>query len=127
MRYVDGYVLPVPTDKIDEYKTLAKEAAASWIKHGALEYVECVGDDLESVKEWAGVSFPELANTSKEETVIFAFIIYQSREHRDQVNKDVHEDMTNFIKEHGEPKMPFEMKRMAFGGFQSIVDAVAEK
>lgn len=124
MRYVDGYVLPVAKKKLDEYKKLAKDAAKLWIKHGALEYVECVGDDLTSVEEWSGFPFPKMANCKKSETVIFAFIIYKSRKHRDEVNNKVHKEMMEYVEKHGQPKHPFDMKRMAFGGFETIVDSV---
>lgn len=126
MRYVDGYVLPVPKNKLDKYRKEARKAGKMWMKHGALEYVECAGDDLTSVKEWSGFPFPEMVKSKKTETVIFAFIIYKSRAHRDQVNAKVHKEMMEYIEKHGETKMPFDMRRMAFGGFEAIVDFVSK-
>ncbi|PIR52221.1 DUF1428 domain-containing protein [Candidatus Peregrinibacteria bacterium CG10_big_fil_rev_8_21_14_0_10_49_16] len=128
MRYVDGYVLPVPKNKLDTYRKMAKQAAKVWMKHGALEYVEAVGDDLTSVHEWHGMPFPDMAKAKKTETVIFAFIIYKSRKHRDQVNKKVMAEFSAYMKKKKKkPAMPFDMKRMAYGGFKAIVDVVAEK
>ena len=126
MRYVDGYVLPVPKKKIDEYRKKAREAGKLWMKHGALEYVECVGDDLTSVEEWSGFPFPKMAKAKKTETVIFAFIVYKSRKHRDQVNKKVNEDMMKYVEKYGEQAMPFDLQRMAFGGFKTIVDLTSK-
>ena len=127
MRYVDGYVLPVPKKKLDEYRKLARTAGKIWKKHGALEYVECVGDDLTSVHEWGGLPFPKTVECKKSETVVFAFVIYKSRSHRDRVNAKVMKEMEADKEKHKDIVMPFDMKRMAFGGFKTIVDYVAEK
>jgi uncharacterized protein YbaA (DUF1428 family) len=117
--YVDGFVLPVPKDNIEKYREIAARASAIWKEHGALEYRECVGDDLETRDM---VSFARLANTSPEETVVFAYIVYKSREHRDEVNAKVMADPR--LKEICGPEgMPFDCARMAYGGFRTIVEA----
>jgi uncharacterized protein YbaA (DUF1428 family) len=116
--YVDGFVLPVPKDNIEKYREIATMASAIWKEHGALEYRECVGDDLETRDM---VSFTRLANTSPEETVVFAYIVYKSREHRDEVNAKVMADPR--LKEICGPEgMPFDCTRMAYGGFRTIVE-----
>jgi uncharacterized protein YbaA (DUF1428 family) len=115
--YVDGFVLPVPKDKIDRYRQIAEVACKVWIEHGAIAYHECVGDDLE-VKDM--VSFPHLAGTRPDETVVFAWIVFKSREHRDEVNARVMADPR--MNEMG-GEMPFDCKRMAYGGFKSIVES----
>ena len=116
-RYVDGFLLPVPRDKIDEYKKMAEKAGEVWKEHGALEYIECMGDDLEQAEM---VSFKKSAGASDEETVMFSWIVYESREHRDKVNKAVMNDPR--IKEMMEEgAQPFDCKRMAYGGFRMIV------
>jgi uncharacterized protein YbaA (DUF1428 family) len=122
MRYVDGFVLPVPTKNLKIYKKLAADAGKIWMKHGALEYVECVGKDMTTVKEWQGLPFTKLAKTKKNESVIFSFIIYKSKAHRDAVNKKVMKDPFMNDPKNTTKKMPFKMEQMAYGGFQSIVD-----
>lgn len=122
-KYIDGFVLPIPKDNIKAYQAIATKAAAIWKEHGALEYIEAVGDDLD-VKDMA--SFPQLAGTKSGETVVFAFIVYASREHRDAVNAKVMADPR--MKEmcpgqSTEVKLPFEVGRMAYGGFTCIVEA----
>jgi uncharacterized protein YbaA (DUF1428 family) len=87
--YVDGFLLPVPKDKIDRYRQIAEVAGKIWREHGALEYRECAGDDLD-IKDQ--VPFPRLVETKPEETVVFAWIVFESREHRDQVNAKVMAD-----------------------------------
>ena len=117
-RYVDGFVLPVPKRKIDAYRRLAREASKIWREYGALEYRECVGDDL-NVK--MGVPFPRLAKAKPGETVVLAWIVYKSRKHRDSINARVMKDprLANM-----DPKsMPFDCKRMAYGGFKILVEA----
>lgn len=119
MSYVDGFVLPVPESKLDEYRKIAAKAGEVWREHGAVQYVEAVGDDLE-VKEM--LPFPRLAGIEEGETVVFAWILFESREHRDEVNKKVMEDprIKNMC---GNSEMPFDCKRMAYGGFKAIVEA----
>jgi Uncharacterized conserved protein len=116
-RYIDGFVIPVPRKKLEEYRRIAKKAGKIWREHGALEYVETVGDDLKP--RWG---FPKLAKPRSGETVVFSWIAYKSRAHRDRVNAKVMKDPR--LKPMMDPKaMPFDMKRMAYGGFKSIVEA----
>ena len=118
MSYVDGFVLVVPKKKLAIYKKMATRAATVWRDHGALDYRECVGDDL---KVKMGLPFPKLAKTKAGETVVFSYIVYKSRAHRDKVNAKVMKDKRLF---EGMPKeMPFDMKRMCYGGFEVIVEA----
>ena len=118
MSYVDGYVLPVPKDKIQAYRRLAKQAGTIWREHGALEYRECVGDDLEID---GMLSFPQGIQAKPDETVIFAWIVFRSKAHRDRVNANVMQDprLANMNPE----SMPFDHKRMLYGGFKLLVDA----
>jgi len=119
MNYVDGFVLPVPKKKLAEYGVLSKKAAKIWREHGALEYVECVGDDVKSGK-WT--SFPQSVKLKAGEVVVFAYIVYKSRAHRDSVNKKVMNDAR--IQGMCNPaSMPFDGKRMFWGGFKTIVKA----
>ncbi len=113
--YVDGFVLPLPKKNIEKYREVSGQAGAMWREHGALEYHECVADD---VKTGELTSFPQAVNLKPDETVVFAWITYKSREHRDEVNAKVMSDPR--MKEPMD--MPFDMKRMIFGGFKSIVD-----
>ncbi len=122
MRYVDGFVLPVPTKNLKAYKKMATEGGKVWMKHGALQYMECVGDDLKTVSEWGGLPFPKMVPMKKGETVFYSFIIYKSKKHRDQVNKKVMKQLQEDHEKHKDMKMPFDMKRMAYGGFEAIVD-----
>lgn len=118
--YVDGFLIPIPEKNLKAYRTMAQKAGKIWREHGALQYVEAAGDDLNN--PW-GVSFPKLAKAKPGETVMFSFIVFKSRAHRDKVNKKVMADsrMQQMMKK-GEP-MPFEVKRMAYGGFKYIVNA----
>ena len=116
MRYVDGFVLPIPKKNLAEYKKVARKAGKIFREHGALEYRECVGEDL-NIKGF--VPFPKRARVKPGETVIFAWIGYRSRAHRDRVNAKVVKDkrladMTT--------SMPFDVKRMLWGGFDVLVD-----
>ena len=119
MSYVDGFVIPVPQDKIERYREIATQACKLWIEHGAIQYHECVGDDMD-VKDM--VSFPQLASAQPGETVVFAWIVYRSREHRDEVNARVMAD-PRIHEMCGKDEMPFDCKRMAYGGFKSIVES----
>jgi uncharacterized protein YbaA (DUF1428 family) len=119
-KYVDGFVLVVPKDKTEEYKKMADEGRDMWIKFGALEYYECRGDDL-TPQEMGGEkarAFPEMAGAKADETVWFSFIVFKSKEHRDEVNSLVMEEMGKQMEGNKEMSMPFDMKRMAYGGFQ---------
>ncbi|MEK7183977.1 MAG: DUF1428 domain-containing protein [Patescibacteria group bacterium] len=123
-KYVDGFVLVVPKDKAEEYKKMAEGGRDSWIKHGALEYYECRGNDLVP-QEMGGEkarAFTEMAGAKGDETVWFSFIVFQSKEHRDEVNAKVMEDMNKQMEEGKDMSMPFDMKRMAYGGFQVEVE-----
>lgn len=118
-KYVDGYVLPVPKKKLNAYRAMAQKAGKVWREHGALEYVECAADDVKPGK-WT--SFPQSVKLKAGETVVFAYVVYKSRAHRDSVNKKVMKDprLTAMC----DPKNPpFDMKRMFWGGFKTIVEA----
>jgi uncharacterized protein YbaA (DUF1428 family) len=116
---VDGFVIPLPRKNVEAYRRRSKAASRVWLDHGALEYRECVGDDLGN--KW-GVEFPRLAGAKRGETVVFSWIVYKSRAHRDGVNKKVMKDpRLATMMEPG--KSPFDVKRMAYGGFKVIVDA----
>lgn len=117
--YVDAFVLVVPKEKVDEYRQMSKDAGVLWMKHGATNYKECMGDDLNPDMDGHQImTFPQLTNLKPDETVWFSFIEYESKEHRDKVNAKVMADpaMKSEDPDHIE-KMPFDMKRMAFGGF----------
>lgn len=119
MNYVDGFVLPVPRKNIPAYKRIAKKASKLWKEHGALEYRECVGDDL-NIKFC--LPFPKGIKTRPGETIVLAYIVYKSRAHRDAVNAKVMKDPR--IASMCDPKnMPFDCKRMMYGGFKTIVEA----
>jgi len=123
-KYVDGFVLVVPKDKIEEYKKMAEEGRDTWMKYGALEYYECRGNDL-IPQEMGGVkarAFTEMAGAKSDETVWFSFIVFKSKEHRDEVNAKVMEEMSKQIEKKKDMSMPFDMKRMAYGGFQVEVE-----
>ena len=117
-RYVDGFVLAVPKSKINAYLRLARMCSKIWLEHGALEFRECVGDDL---KINMGMPFPKMIKTKARETVVFSWITYKSRAHRDSVNSKVMKDSRM---ENMDPKsMPFDSKRMVYGGFKILVNA----
>lgn len=118
MSYVDGFVLPVPKKNLAAYKKMANWGRKTWMKHGALQYFECVGHDLE-VPKGCGLPFPKGIRAKADETVVFAFVIYKSKAHRDAVMKKVMSDpaMAAAVK-----KMPFDVKRMMCGGFKTIVE-----
>ena len=123
-KYIDGFVLVVPKDKTAEYKKMAEEGRDAWMKHGALEYYECRGDDLVP-QEMGGEkarAFPEMAGANSNETVWFSFIIFKSKEHRDEVNAKVMAEMGQKAPEYKDFQMPFDMKKMAYGGFQAEVE-----
>lgn len=116
-KYVDGFVLPVSKSKLEAYKTMAKKGAKMWKKYGALDYKECIADDMKPM----GIAslFPGMVKLKSDEVVVFAFIVYKSRAHRDQVMKKVMDDPS--MNEYADD-MPFNMKRMAVGGFSVMVD-----
>ena len=118
MRYVDGYVLPVPKKNLQIYRRIAQKAGKIWREHGALEYRECAGDDLD-VKQM--VPFPRRISLKRGETVVFSWIAFKSRAHRDRVNAKVMKDPR--LAEMMDAKaMPFDVKRMVYGGFKILVD-----
>ena len=117
--YVDGYVLPVPKKNLQTYRRIAQKAGKIWHEHGALEYRECVGDDL-TVK-W-GTPFPRQMKLKPGETVVFSYIVFKSRAHRDSVNAKVMKD-PSLKTMMDASSMPFDCKRMLYGGFKTIVEA----
>ena len=117
MSYVDGFVVPVKTKTLDEYRKLARKAGKIWLEHGALEYVECVADD---VKKGKVTSFPQSVQLKRTETVVFSYIVYKTRKHRDRVLAKVMKDKR--LADMMDPKdMPFDGKRMFWGGFADLV------
>lgn len=118
MAYVDGFVIPVPKNKLDAYLEMARQAATIWRDHGAIEFRECVADD---VKPGKLTSFPQSVNLEEGEVVIFSWIVYESRAKRDEANDKVMNDprMAEFMKPEN---MPFDGKRMIYGGFEMMVD-----
>jgi len=118
MSYVDGFIVPVPKKNLGAYRSIAKKAGKVWREHGALDYRECVADDVK-VGKWT--SFPRSVKLKPSETVVFAWITYKSRAHRDRVNKKVIAD-PRLAKMMSNPKaMPFDGKRMIYGGFTTLV------
>ena len=118
MPYVDGFVLPVPRRNVQAYVRMSRRAGKVWRDHGALEYRECAGDDL---KTQMGMPFPRTARAKAGETVFFSWIVYRSRAHRDRVNARVMKD-PRMAKMMDTKKMPFDLKRMAYGGFKVLVN-----
>ncbi len=121
MSYVDGYVIPIQSKNLAAYKKMANRVGKVWMKNGALQYVECVADDLSSVSEWSGFPFPTMMKLKKGETAIFSYVVYTSRKHRDSVNKKVMNELNALPDKDKNICMPFDMKRMAYGGFKAIV------
>lgn len=117
-KYVDGFVLPVPKKNLPAYRRMAAMAGRIWREHGALAFAECVGDDL---KTKCGLPFPGLVKPKPGEAVLFSFIVFKSRAHRDRVNAKVMKD-ERLAKMMKTKSMPFDVKRMAYGGFKSLVD-----
>lgn len=115
MPYVDGFIVPVPKDQLDAYRALAQKAGTIWREHGALEFRECMGDD---VPPGQLTSFPQAVQLKDDEVVFFSWIVYDSREARDRINKMVMEDprMADMVS-----NMPFDGKRMIMGGFTPFV------
>src|SRR5215813_7186661 len=116
MHYVDGFVLPVPKKNLQSYRRIAQKASKVWREHGALEYRECAGDDL-NVK--FGMPFPRMVKPKRGETIVFSWILFKSRAHRDQVNAKVMKD-PRLAKMMDFKSMPFDCKRMAYGGFKVL-------
>lgn len=123
-RYVDGFVIPIKKSKLKAYKKMAAAAGKIWMKYGALEYLECAGEDL---RVQMGMPFTKLAKTKAGETVMFSFIVYKSRKHRDAVNKKVMADPKIHEMCPDPSDMPFAPNKMAYGGFTAMVDLSAKK
>ncbi len=119
MRYVDAFLIPIPKKNLKAYKKMAQLGGKLWKKYGALEYMECVGDDLAS--KWSA-TFPKTIKVKPDEIVIVSFIVFKSRKHRDAVNAKVMKDPSMSEGAMKDKPMPFDMKRMAYGGFESMVD-----
>lgn len=124
-KYVDGFVLVVSKKNRALYRKMAKMGKKMWMKHGALDYKECVGDDMRP-KGMGGMKhllFPKMAKAKPTEDVWFSFIVYKSKKHRDEVNAKVMKEMDKQMAKYKNKPMPFDMKRMAYGGFKVMVDA----
>ena len=118
MRYVDGYVVPVPKKKLAVYRRMAQKAGKVWRDHGALEYIECIADDVKPGKH---TSFPQSVKLKAGETVVFAYIVYKSRADRDRINAKVMKDPR--LADMMDPKaLPFDGKRMFWGGFKVMIE-----
>ncbi len=124
-KYVDGFVLVVPKSKEAEYQKMAEMGRDSWMKHGALQYFECKGDDLkgQEMGDEKSRAFPEMAGANSDENVWFSFIVFNSKEHRDEVNKKVMAEMDEEYSEQTDFEMPNDMKKMAYGGFEVAVES----
>lgn len=123
-KYVDGFVLVVPKGQEEAYRKMADEGKDSWMKHGALQYFECRGDDLkqQEMGDEKSRAFKDLAGASEDENVWFSFIVFESKEHRDEVNKKVMAEMDESYDENSDFVMPFDMQKMAYGGFEVAVE-----
>ena len=121
-KYIDGFLIPIKKENVEHYTQIAQTACEIWKRHGALEYIEAVGDDLEQGRM---ISFKKSAGTKDGETVIFAFIVFESKEERDRINALVMEDetMKKMMNEMMKPgaEVPFDFTRMAYGGFENLV------
>lgn len=118
MTYVDGFLIPIKKNKLKEYRKMAQLGKKTWMKHGALDYKECVAEDL---KTTMGTAFSKLLKLKPDETAVFAYIVFKSRKHRDAVNTKVMSDPAmndpDMMKD-----MPFDPKKMCYGGFEAIVE-----
>jgi uncharacterized protein YbaA (DUF1428 family) len=123
-KYIDGFVLVVPKGKEADYQKMAEMGRDSWMKHGALQYFECKGDDLkqQEMGDEKSRAFADMAGTNDEENVWFSFIVFESKEHRDEVNKKVMQEMGETYDEQTDFVMPTEMTKMAYGGFEVVVE-----
>ncbi|KKQ52060.1 MAG: hypothetical protein US70_C0011G0012 [Parcubacteria group bacterium GW2011_GWD2_38_11] len=122
-KYVDGFVLPIPKKNLPKYRQMAKFMEKLMKKYGALEYFECVGDDLNpNMMGMKFLKFPQLVKAKSNETVVFSFIVFKSRAHRDKVNAMMMKDPVMNDPKYANMPMPFDMKRMAYGGFKTIVN-----
>jgi uncharacterized protein YbaA (DUF1428 family) len=125
MKYVDGFVIVIAEKNLPAYRKMAEEAGKIWKKYGALEYIESVGEDLnpDVPAEMKGTTFPQIAGAKPGETVVFSYILFNSRQHRDEVNAKVMKDPFMNSEQQKSQEMPFDMKRTAYGGFEVIVEA----
>lgn len=122
--YVDGFVLVVPKKNLAAYKKMATTGAKIWKKYGALDYKECMGDDLKpNMGGMSALTFPKMIKLKPDETVWFSYIVYKSKKHRDEVNAKVMKDPAMNDPKYQDKPMPFDLKRLAFGGFKMVVDA----
>lgn len=123
-KYVDGFVLVVPKGKTEEYRKMAEEGRDSWMKHGALQYFECKSDDLkqQEMGPEKSRSFIEMAGAQESDDVWFSFIVFESKEHRDEVNKNVMAEMEASYDEQSDFVAPFAMSQLAYGGFEVLVE-----
>jgi uncharacterized protein YbaA (DUF1428 family) len=124
VKYIDGFVLVVPKGKEADYQKMAEEGRDSWMKHGALQYFECRGDDLkqQEMGDEKSRAYSEMTGANSDENVWFSFIVFESKEHRDEVNKKVMDEMVEIFKDKGDFEMPTDMKKMAYGGFEVTVE-----
>ncbi len=123
-KYIDGFILVVPKGKEADYQKMAEEGRDSWMKHGALQYFECKGDDLkqQEMGDLKSRAYKEMASAGDDENVWFSFIVFESKEHRDEVNKKVMEEMDAAYAEQTDFVMPNDMQKMAYGGFVVAVE-----
>ena len=123
-KYIDGFVLVIPKGKEAEYEKMAQMGRDSWMKHGALQYFETRGDDLkqQEMGDMKSRAFAEMAGASSDDNVWFSFIVFNSKEHRDEVNKKVMEEMDASFEGEGDFEMPNDMRKMAYGGFEVVVE-----
>jgi len=123
-KYIDGFVIVIPKDKVEDYRKMAEQGKESWMRHGALSYFECMGDDLEPKDMGGGLplGFKELTKAGPDDTVWFSFITFKDKAHRDEVNSKVNEEMGELYKDQTDFQMPFETNRMSVGGFSVEVE-----
>lgn len=123
-KYVDGFILVVPKGKEAEYEKMAEMGRDAWMKHGALQYFECRGEDLkqQEMGDEKSRAYTEMTGAGNDENVWFSFIVFESKEHRDKVNKKVMEEMSESFKDLGNFEMPNDMTKMAYGGFEVVVE-----
>lgn len=123
-KYVDGFVLVIPKGKENEYRKMAEMGRDSWMKHGALQYFECRGDDLkqQEMGDQKSRAYKEMAGASDDDNVWFSFIVFESKEHRDEVNAKVMKEMGEEYSDATDFEMPNDMQKMAYGGFEVVVE-----
>lgn len=123
-KYVDGFVLVVPKGKEADYQKMAEDGRDSWMRHGALQYFECRGEDLrpQEMGDEKSRTFAEIAGASEDENVWFSFIVFESRQHRDAVNAKVMQEMGETYSEMSDFVMPVDATRMAYGGFEAVIE-----